>query len=292
MKKIIAISLAVLLMAGLGGCGQQGDPVQSDKGQQPGGQTTSEYIRYSNLSEETSRAEVAALLEKDGLSAQQVELVLTWAREFCEISQRYAFAEGFTPLPEGGVDYSNLLMDDTAAAYSYLEWINCRLTAFSLLKGQLTTARTGVDTDDWLMFDIEAIDTIPDLQMNQEDRADFITLFNQVSVEGTTSLEEHEEKIQQAWKEREIQLSGDAVSLICVYLHAPEYQSRFVGHAGVLAETEEGLLFFEKYNISLPFQATYFRDREELKQYLLSRGDLYGDETELAPIVTENEKIL
>lgn len=70
MKKIIAISLAVLLMAGLGGCGQQGDPVQSDQGQQPGGQTTSEYIRYSNLSEETSRAEVAALLEKDGLSAQ------------------------------------------------------------------------------------------------------------------------------------------------------------------------------------------------------------------------------
>lgn len=72
MKKIIAISLALLLMAGLGGCGQQGDPGQGDKGQQPAGQTTGEPIRYSNLSTEASRAEVAALLEKDGLSAQQV----------------------------------------------------------------------------------------------------------------------------------------------------------------------------------------------------------------------------
>ena len=83
----------------------------------------------------------------------------------------------------------------------------------------------------------------------------------------------------------------DAVSLICVYLHAPEDQARFVGHAGCWRNRERACCF-EKYNISLPFQATYFRDREELKQYLLSRGDLYGDETELAPIVTENEKIL
>lgn len=43
---------------------------------------------------------------------------------------------------------------------------------------------------------------------------------------------------------------------------------------------------------SSPFQATKFNDRSELKQYLLNRQDLYGDETELAPIVLENDQRL
>ena len=62
-------------------------------------------------------------------------------------------------------------------------------------------------------------------------------------------------------------------SLISVYLHAPEDQARFVGHTGVLADTKEGLLFVEKYSAMDPFQATYFKDRAELKDYLLARPD-------------------
>jgi hypothetical protein len=105
-------------------------------------------------------------------------------------------------------------------------------------------------------------------------------------VEGTSTLEEHEQKIQEAWKERDIQISGDKLSLISVYLHALEDQARFVGHTGVLADTKEGLLFVEKYSAMDPFQATYF------KEYLLARPDLYGDKTELAPIIMENGNVM
>lgn len=231
-------------------------------------------------------------LKKGGLSEEQIKTVMSWVKDLNEISGSYEFADGFSTLPKEGVDYSSLVLDDTAEAYSYIQWLNCRLTAFTLLKDQIETARTGFDTDVWLMFDIEAIDTLPQLQMNADDRSDFITLFNQVSVEDAATLEEHEDRIEKVWEERGIQLSADHVSLICIYVHAPEDNARFVGHAGVLAETEEGLLFFEKYSNLDPFQATYFHDREELKTYLLSRADLYGDETELAPIVTENGSVL
>lgn len=243
---------------------------------------------YSNLADEASRTEVAAVLESSGLYRQQIETVFAWVEDFNEISRSYEFKEGFQPLPKDGMDYSTLSLDDTAENYAYLQWLNCRLTAFSLLKDQITTAKNGSDTDVWLMFDIEAIDTVPELQMSAQERSDFITLFQQVSVEGTASIEEHEEKIQEAWQERGIHLAADKVSLICVYLHALEDRVRFVGHTGVLAEMENGLMFVEKYSNLDPFQATYFRDREELKQYLLSRNDLYGDQTELAPIVAEN----
>ena len=61
------------------------------------------------------------------------------------------------------------------------------------------------------------------------------TLYNQVLVEGTSTVEEHEKKIQ-----------GDKLSLICAYLHAPDDEAR---------------------------------------------SDLYGDETELEPIILENERV-
>lgn len=121
---------------------------------------------------------------------------------------------------------------------------------------------------------------------------EYTNLADKESRKAVVGEEEHEEKIQEAWNERDIQISGDKLSLISVYLHAPEDQARFVGHTGVLAETKEGLLFVEKYSALAPFQATYFKDWAELKDYLLARPDLYGDETELDPIVMENGTVM
>ena len=73
-----------------------------------------------------------------------------------------------------------------------------------------------------------------------------------------------------------------------MYLHSTFDDVRFVGHTGILVETENGLLFVEKFGPNAPFQATKFQSREELATYLLARPDLYGDQTELPPIVMEN----
>ena len=280
MKKAILVCVSIMAagMLALAGCGKK---------------ETGHTGEYTNLADEESRKKVAGELEDCGVTKEQTETLLKWAKDYKEItSKSYQFPKGFTVLPEDGMDYSSLLMDNSADSYSYLQASNCRLTAFNLIKNQLTTAGTGKDTDLWLMFDIDAIDTIPEYQLTKEERADFLTLFNQVSVKGTSTLEEHEAKIQEAWKERDIQISADKLSLVSVYLHAPEDQARFVGHTGVLAETKEGLLFVEKYSSIDPFQATYFKDRAALKDYLLARPDLYGDKTELAPIIVENGNVM
>lgn len=280
MKKTILVWAAIMTvgMLALAGCGQK---------------ETGQAGEYTNLADKESRKAVVEELETCGVTKEQTETLMKWAEDYHDITAKsYSYPKGFTALPESGMDYSSILMDDSADSYSYLQASNCRLTAFNLIKNQLTTAGSGNDTDLWLMFDIEAIDTMPEYQLTKEERADFLTLFNQVSVEGTKTLEEHEEKIQEAWNERDIQIRGDKLSLISVYLHAPEDQARFVGHTGVLAETKEGLLFVEKYSALAPFQATYFKDRAELKDYLLARPDLYGDETELDPIVMENGTVM
>ena len=98
----------------------------------------------------------------------------------------------------------------------------------------------------------------------------------------------HWDKIQQAWRSRDIALQGSGLSLVTVYAHSVFEDVRFVTHAGVLAETEEGLLFVERYSPEAPFQATRFQNRAQLKEYLLARPDLYGEKKELPPIVMEN----
>lgn len=272
-KTVSLWTVLLCFMLLLGGCGKKGSV-------------------YTNLADQASENEVFKELENCGATKRQTEKIKKWVNDFNQAAQNFSFPEGFAKLPEEGMDYSTLMMDDSAEAYPYLQWLNCRLTAFFLLKDQISTSETGNDADVWLMFDVEAIDTVSEYRMSEAERADFVTVFNQVPVEGAGSLEAQEERIEEAWKEREVQIKAEGLSLICVYLHAPEDETRFVGHTGVLAETEEGLLFVEKYGPMAPFQATKFQSREELKTYLLERKDLYGDETELAPVVTENGEVM
>ena len=241
---------------------------------------------YTNLADRASQQEVAQALEACGISSERTEQLMEQAEDFNTSVQDYRFAGDFRALPQGCVDYSAVVLDDRSEHYEYLQCLNCRIAAFHLLKDQLHTAGNGDDRDLWLMFDMEAIDTVPQLRLTGEDRMDFITVFNQIPVSGT--LEAHTQAITQAWQDRQIQLDGQGLTLVCVYLHDPDGKVRFVGHAGVLAESQDGLLFVEKISPMDPFQATRFSSRKELKAYLLARPDLYGDLDELEPIVVEN----
>ena len=155
------------------------------------------------------------------------------------------------------------------------------------LGDHIQTAGAPDETDTYLMFDLDAIDTQEDFSMTAEERSAFTTLFNAVPLSGASTLAEHLALIQQAWADRGISVEGP-LSLITVYLHSTFDDVRFVGHAGVLAETDQGLLFVEKYSSESPYQATWFQDRDQLKAYLLSRPDLYGEEEELEPLILEN----
>lgn len=269
MKRNLILFLAVMLL--LTGCGKA-KPM------------------YTNLADTESQQEVAQALEACGISPERTGQLMQQAEDFNTSAENYTFAGKFRELPQGYVDYSSVLLDDRSEHYEYLQCLNCRIAMFQLLRDQITTAGNGDERDMWLMFDVDAIDTVPQLQLTGQERMNFITVFNQIPVSGT--LDAHTQAITQAWQDRQIQVGGEGLSLVCVYLHDPDGKVRFVGHAGVLAESQDGLLFVEKISPLDPFQATRFSSRKELKEYLLSRPDLYGDINELAPIVVENGVVL
>lgn len=252
-----------------------------------------QQIVYSNLADAATQGEVVDLLESHGVTKEQTDTLLSWVEDFNSRVTAGALAEGFDTVEGTGVSYDGLIIKNKEAddGFIYPE-ANCRLTSYLLMKHMIQTNGNHQDNDTFLMFDVEAIDTYEPFHLSEEERSDFLSLFSWVSVDGVDTLEGHIERIQNAWKERDIQIGGEGISLITVYLHSSFDHVRFVGHTGVLLETEEGLLFVEKYGPQYPFQVTKFQEREELKRYLLGRADLYGDETELAPLVFENDQQL
>jgi len=173
-----------------------------------------------------------------------------------------------------------------------LNWLNCRLTAFSLIQNVVETSKDEDSNDTWLMFDVEALNTVEQFKTCEEKKKDFVTLFHSIDVSDEDTLRKQEAKIVETLKSRHIQLKTDTISIVSVYLHVPEENIRFAGHTGLLVNTEDGYLYFEKYSNIAPFQATKFQNKKQVKEYLLSRPDLYGDGSELDPIVTINDEIL
>ncbi len=284
MKRMIAVCMSVLLLTGCSG---------RTAGQETGGTTAQKSIVYSNLANEATQKEVTALLKDHGVTKEQTDMLVSWVNDVNDRISAGTLAEDFESMGEKGADYDGLIVTykDDADGMPLPE-ANCRLTSYLLLKNKIQTNGKKFDDDTYLMFDVEAIDTYEPFHLTEEERSNFISLFNWVPVKGTSTLDEHIAKVQEAWKDREIQVTGKGISLITVYLHSTFEEVRFVGHTGVLVEDKDGLLFVEKYGPMFPFQATNFNNREELKTYILNRQDLYGDETELEPIIMENGELM
>ncbi len=288
-KRLSSLAAAFLLLLTAAGCGSTKPESPGQPADPPAGE-----ILYSNLADRDAQDTVSDVLLSGGISQARLDTFFSWVEDCNQRLQGSAPAAAFVPMEGDCVDYSDLslqlreLEDGTLASEP-----NCRLTAFLLLGDHLTASGTPDELDTYLMFDLDAIDTQAQFRMSPEERSLFTLLYNRIPVGPDDTLLQHQEAVEAAWKERGLALDGvSGLSLITVYLHDPMDQVRFAGHAGVLAETEQGLLFVEKFGPYAPFQATWFQDRSQLRSYLLARPDLYGDGTELEPIILENGAIL
>ncbi len=270
-KKIIAL-LSVCTISALGfvGC------------------TSNKDIMYSNMQDTKSREEVFSELKKHDVSDNQINKLIEWMDDFNSYVKDGQLSNGFKKMDGDLVDYSTLELKDMPSYY-----VNCRLTSFMIIKNALTTNCKPDNSDTYLMLDLDAIDTDKQISMTNQEKLNYTTLFNWIPLDDAKTLDQHKEKIETALKDRDIKIDeSKGLSIINIYVHSTFDNVRFVGHTGVLMDTDNGLLFVEKYGPDTPFQATKFHNREELKKYLLARPDLYGEKDEVAPIITENNKVI
>lgn len=252
------------------------------------GCTSNKDIMYSNMQDTKSREEVFSELKKHNVSDNQINKLNEWMDDFNSYVKDGLLSNGFKKMDGNLVDYSTLELKDMPSYY-----VNCRLTSFMIMKNALTTNCKPDDSDTYLMLDLDAIDTDKPISMTEQEKLNYTTLFNWIPLDDAKTLEQREKKIETALKDRDIKIDeSKGLSIINIYVHSTFDNVRFVGHTGVLMDTNDGLLFVEKYGPDTPFQATKFHNREELKKYLLARPDLYGEKDEVAPIITENNKVI
>lgn len=253
--------------------------------------TKNKDIVYSNLGNQQSQEEVIEILKKHGVKNEQLKIFKSWINDYNSRIKSGELKNKFVKLESTIPNYENLdLVLKHDKNNEMLTEANCRLTSYLLMKNMINTNKKNLKHDSFLMFDIEAIEKEPQFSMTKTQEENYKTLFNLVPVSG--DIESHKKAIKKAWKDRNIRIRGKDISLVSVYIHSEQDNIRFIGHVGVLINTKDGLLFVEKFGSLYPFQATKFSSREELKKYLLSRPDLYGEKTELEPLIMEDSKFL
>lgn len=302
MKRIL--SLLLLLALVLCGCSGSANDAPNDA---PAGSSDASFLEeadtpeclcdYSNLTDEASRQEVDDALAEAGVSPERRKVLWDHDEQFLSAVEE--------SLLVGDFQVKNILapaydpydyQDQWTAQHPDFGGYNCRITAFGLMGDHITVSDEAELRDSGLFMDLESLEADPSALLEDGDLDKFRRLFSVVPTENTTDTAVHMENIRRDWAERGVTFrEDDKLSLVTVWFHdqwSPEENELFIGHTGVLAETENGLYFVEKLAFQEPYQAIRLRDRDQLRDYLLARYDVaWGQET-ARPFIMENLEAL
>lgn len=287
-KRIIPIILSGVLM--LTGC--------SNSNTDNVNKTDNTELTYSNLIDEKTQNEIRNILIENKIDKKQADYFIKLVKNYndkSDIKKLKTSRPGFTSISTKQVPYDEVTLGEKwdFNELNYMDF-NCRLTAFTIFKNYIESQSKFKGEDNTLMFDIDAIDNNPISRFSKDDVDKFINLYSAITVENSQDVTNLSNQIIKEWENRNISFKDNkTLSMINVFLHSPEDNLVFVGHAGISIETKDGLLFIEKYGPSLPFQVSKFKDKSELKSYLMDRLDNNTSGNGASkPIIMENNELM
>lgn len=289
-KRFIALVLVLVIGSMLISCGEDKNNLKEDNTILNENQVKKVSVTLSNITNKKMEEGIKNLLVNNGISEENVDTYIKYINDYNErVEDKSVLKEGFVT-----VDLINGFYDPVSLREKKLEdgrslsEINCRLSAFELFKGFITT-KGEIESDNYLMFDIDAIDSNPILAFNKEDKEKYINLFNPVDIGDTKEPEKIIELIKDELNKREVNIDNNGkVSLINIYINDEFENKMFVGHSVVMIESNGEYIVLEKFSSIDPFQISKFSTIEEVRKYLLSRNDIYG--SEIKPIILINNE--
>ncbi len=292
---LCTVLLAVSLLAGCGAPAPEtssaGDGVGSAA--PPVGSIEDASLTYTNLVGKEVQDMVRRACEEGGIAPERLDKFFVWVDDFNACMKdcpSYTLRDSFVTIDAPVVDYgdygpmSRLWYKTNGRKYSD---VLCRIAAFQLMGGHITVANCipredwAMGEDQWLCSDGDAIEHFPLIAFSGEEKTQYFTLYDPVPVPPDATAKELYETVVQAWQDRGVSFADGAVSLITIWLIS--YGQTAAGHAAVLVEAEDGLLLVEKTNPQAPYQAAWFADADQVKQYMYESIHIedvrYGDET-------------
>lgn len=273
MKKMICILLTIVAVGLLACCGN----TQS---------LTVPLPQAAYLIDDGIIDEVCSALVKSGLN--NTDLYKEWVKDFSDNAAKK------TELPRQWVALNELKSDLYACAdywessHSYSD-ANCRMTAMLLIGDLLRVDNPEKEYDGtYLMMDIDAVENETKYSVLKKREVDFITLFGETEIPagGLSNA------LPQNWKKHGIHFDSKTVSLICVVMEDTLSPTAFVGHAGLLIDEGDYLLFLEKLAFEQPYQATKLRHINDLVALLSSRPEYAAEDGKEPSVICRNDEVI
>lgn len=167
---------------------------------------------------------------------------------------------------------------------------DCRITAYSLLQDLINIDTIEKEYGSYLMFDIDVLENNKDYELINQKQLDFINLFNEIDVSNIN--EEFKNVFPNKLKEHNFKINSNKVSLISLIMHDSDFNTLFVGHAGVLINLDDKYLFVEKIAFEQPYQISVIKSKNDLIELFNNRSTYFGDESAKGPYIYENDKLL
>lgn len=259
--------------------------IHADKAGESGSKSTPVKYQVSNLTDASSRAETATAL-KAVLPDPDVDEFLAMVKDYNDTIQNTSLTSGFTPIaPQYDLDKIDKLWQ---AAKGKFIGVDCRISAFGLVKSQLKTPPAGSADAALLFQDLEAIQT--GKLFNAADTQRFKQLFSRVKTTKTTDVKAHAAKMTSHFKAFTFPARARVVTVVINDNLDGNYL--FVGHAGVLVPTRGKWLFVEKVSFQEPYQALKFDSPQDCYRYLADKYRDYADDGAAKPFVMENGRLV
>ena len=289
MKKtlIVGILLTTLLLGGCASQSKKEDPL------------TSENMKYSTMSDEDTQKKVSDFLSKNNIDKKDISMFMQSVQHYYKSVEGVELLNENERLSKMQVPYNLYDLSD--------KWIennpnftdqNCRITAFRLFN-KFIISNSSLDYDKIdntnLEMDYATLRDNPDAKFSKEDMNKFFNFFSNIKVSDFNDVKKSADEIAKELKNRKISFKSDKnISIINGYVPDEENNALFVGHTGVAINTNDGVIFIEKYGFELPYQITKFKNKEELKSYMVDRlkTSITGESQTYEPVVMENDKLM
>ncbi|RRD39064.1 DUF4300 family protein [Leptotrichia sp. OH3620_COT-345] len=304
MKKIMIILFSVLIVS----CSEntqnkknENDRISEKIEKQQNNNKTEDLklLTYSNLVDKKTQEELKNELLKAGIQHNDIENFLESVNYFnSEIDNESLVKEGFITSDSLNPDYNiEVIQNKWEEKNSLFPGYNCRITSFGLMKDYISLGNPEINDTSQLFIDEEALNSTPLKKFNENERKIFNSFFSIIKTEKTKDIDKHIIKVKEDWRKKNITFKkNDKLSLISVFFHSlitPEENFLFIGHAGVLINSDNGkLIFIEKLSFQEPYQVLKFDNRTQLNDYLMNKYDVeWGQET-ASPFIMENDELM
>lgn len=259
---------------------------------------TNKEISFSNIIEKKDVDLLSTLFKESNISQKNGDKILSSIKDYNDtIGVDLLNKDGIIDLSSAIPKYDDVKIDEMwLKKNDMFIGYNCRITAFQLMKDFITVEDISKSNDSSIFMDLDALNYSKDNYFSKDEMNKFKAIYS--TIETTSSKDFNEQfKIQKDyWDSIGVKFNeNNKISLISVYLHnhfSENENELIIGHTGILFNTEDGYVFFEKLSFQLPYQMIRFNSKKELKQYLMSSYDIDTTGECSKPFILENNHLL